>query len=197
MSTNLTETLRTTVRSTRRYTLLHMDGYSNALVTRRSPDFTPDSEFWYPIPLRDDARSTETLPNARYISGRTERTWLSSGKSFTSTDGQRHCLPLHGTNGAVAGVLFPCINGARKIVPGMRIELIALSRGAQDVSDQDEDDLEEWQCDPSLKFDEMYAYYHVMWIEWDGAVAFRSGTGRVIEDVWGRQLKEWIDVTIG
>jgi hypothetical protein len=40
-------------------------------------------------------------------------------------------------------------------------------------------------------------YYHVMWIEWEGNVAYRKGLGKVSEEAWEAQDRDLINLMLG
>jgi len=42
-----------------------------------------------------------------------------------------------------------------------------------------------------------FEFYHVMWIEREGQLAYRKGLGRVLREVWEAQDRELIDLMLG
>jgi hypothetical protein len=44
---------------------------------------------------------------------------------------------------------------------------------------------------------ETWSFYNVLWVEWEDAVAYRKGIGRVKRSVWDRLEKEDISLVLG
>ena len=42
-----------------------------------------------------------------------------------------------------------------------------------------------------------YDFYNVMWVGWDGGVAYRKGVGRVLASYWDEQQPAEVQVTLG
>ncbi|KUJ11314.1 HET-domain-containing protein [Mollisia scopiformis] len=157
----------------------------------------PDTEFWHPIPLNNDVNGS-TCPNARYLSGRTQRAWLYNGSVFQPKWNDGRVL-LNDRFGDWAGILGPNDESSKEITleVNLKIELIAISKGLTTPKRDNNLDFEEWVINEQHKSLEIYNFYHVMWIGWDNGVAYRKALGRVPQDIWERQELEWIDVTIG
>lgn len=96
--------------------------------------------------------------------------------------------------------------------PGTRLELVALSRCVSFQRMLDRDMLPELRvfhatcsqpchvpeyCKAPPEVVASYEYYNVMWIGWNGKVAYRKAIGRVLASYWDEQRPEEVDITLG
>jgi hypothetical protein len=165
----------------------------------------PESEFWYPVPLPDDedcAAPPQQL--APFISCRTRRGWLLVGDPTNPVP-----------SSTIVGVSLrdrtnPCVgflqlhDRADTFGPELHsqpLQLVEVARGSRENNKGliGLSSLPEWWHSEWLRrgLSPTYEYYHVMWIEWKGEVAYRKGLGRVEKGAWESQELEWIDLTLG
>jgi hypothetical protein len=152
-------------------------------------DSDPRSEFWYPIPMPTTFDTSKPF-HVRYISCRTRRSYL-----FASKDKDPDYLSLSIGHGASIGHLkilgvSPFDGAEEEGTIRKPLELVEIARGygyPKRLGARTGD------LNQSTKID----YYHVMWIEWNGNVAYRKGLGKVSSTAWEAQDREWIDLTLG
>jgi hypothetical protein len=136
----------------------------------------PQSEFWYPIPLRNSETGPVTRTVQGYLSCRTRRAFFPAiecpGKSL------RALLKTHA--GQVAGEI----------------------NSHQDVSWTINDDKIVYEVAmvseyTSIEEGQVKHGYNVLWIEWKGGIAYRKGVGTIYKDVFDSHPYEWISLTLG
>ena len=158
----------------------------------------PGVDFWYPIPISNDADVSSIQPPINLLFCRTQRTWLYTDGKTTRGD-ERPQQYLEDNEGLRVGVLrlhnhdlIPGSTDARFQRP--KCELIAISRGYSGLNQRVNDLSESYS---SLDKNARYEFYNVLWINWKDGVAYRQGFGYVLKDVWESQPLGWVDVTLG
>lgn len=79
-------------------------------------------------------------------------------------------------------------------------ELVLISGGfASENAEDDEqaDWIPEWNFVRRPRSGDYYLFYHVLWIEWQGNVAYRRGLGRVVQKVWDDLPKDEVEILLG
>jgi hypothetical protein len=157
-------------------------------------------EFWYPIPLADLEGAPIIRSPAAWLSFRTQRTWLCVGEDVSI---YRPCVSVRDNSGPWAGILNPhneqdlalLLRDAGPFPRKPIIELIAISRGSA-YNARYGTSLDEWRLEERPKSFENYEYFNVLWIEWDDGIAYRKALGRIVMEIWERQVLELVDVTL-
>jgi hypothetical protein len=150
---------------------------------------SPDTEFWYPVPLQDRADTSGLVFLDPFISCRTRRVWLIGGVLLEHKP--VNTLDLKDQNGRSVGAMrIHASNPDNRDGPdfrskycGQRFELIEISTGKRRNSPLSTSSVQEF-CD-------------AMWIEWKDGVAYRRGLGTVNKHDWEAQDGEMIDVMLG
>lgn len=147
----------------------------------------PGKPFEFPIPVPEDGY-IPSITYAPFISGTTWRAWFrAGGLNSGNTEHKRLIDVLLESCDEPAG----CLNPQVDILLGERIELIELAECQLPPGGGDE-----------FRFPEMsrggfYDTFYVMCIKWEDGVAYRRGIGRIKHDIWLRERKEQICVTLG
>jgi hypothetical protein len=173
-------------------------------------DSDKKTQFSYPIPILDQTEKPDIFPTTLLLCCRTRRAWFRIGPSMRRNPHTHHecsSVVLKDPVGTWAGVLR--LNKSHLSLytffldsdaEGQACELIAISRGFARNGKDESYFLEEW-TDPKRRgfqrYDSLYEFYNVLWIEWKDGVAYRKALGRVVKDIWDRQALEWIDITLG
>ncbi|KAH7346243.1 heterokaryon incompatibility protein-domain-containing protein [Rhexocercosporidium sp. MPI-PUGE-AT-0058] len=164
----------------------------------------PSQKFRYPIPATpQEPLEPPTHGSAQLLHGRTARATFYAGglmKNFPgrSTGALRATTSLRDATGAWAGFIlihdrdFLALPETPK---GKALELVAISRGYARNADSPAA-IEEWELPERPKHGELYEFYNVLWVKWEGSIAYRRGIGRVLKDVWETE-KEDIDLWLG
>lgn len=168
--------------------------YQGPLRRRRyfyTHESNPSFEFWYPIPL-GDVRLMNVLTKAPegYLLTTTYGTTLSA-KNLHTSQGQTR-VSLYDNEDTWVGVLrLHNVDDGELLERDSDCELVAVSRGRADNSREDEPGLDEWEYEERPRSGPIYEFYNVLWISWDGNIAYRRGAGRVVRESWeAMRLKE-------
>lgn len=147
----------------------------------------PTFEFWYPIPLGDE-RITKAPEN--YLFTTTYGTTLLA-KNIHTSKGQTRAS-LYDDEDTWVGVLrLHNVDDSDLLEWDNECELVAISRGRADNSRENEPGLDEWEFEERPRSGPLYEFYNVLWICWDGNIAYRRGAGRVVRESWeAMRLKE-------
>jgi hypothetical protein len=178
-------------------------------------DFSPGSEYWYPIPLPDSSTTGKHSTNVRFLSCRAQRSYLNLGERRFEAEVYTHrilrddksrwagMVMMHRDADAEDWMSSPMIGS--EYLTNETVELVAVSEGwayddyfsgngAPLLDDKVMGELD----DPERPLTgEQYKFYDVLCVEWKDDVAYRTGLGRVQKEAWERQKLEWIDLTLG
>ena len=153
----------------------------------------PDTDYQYPIPSASEIDPNNTVELTPYISTRTRRAFLHNGKNNPI----KHDFDINITdrNGTLVGFLTPNEGKADTIVD-MDLELVEIAFGEWPVTSKKhyEEVVDEIAFSGSVG---TYEFYWVMWISWEGGIAYRRGIGRVFKGAWEREVKGEIDLMLG
>jgi hypothetical protein len=72
-----------------------------------------------------------------------------------------------------------------------KCELIRISGG---FVSEDKGWIPEWNFPSRSRLGDSYHFYHVLWIEWQGGIAYRRGLGHVVRHVWDDLLKNEVEI---
>ena len=90
-------------------------------------------------------------------------------------------------------ILLEEIQGERS----RNVELIEISEGEVRKQRIEEKSFDEYDRVGFARHGEFYEFVNVLWVEWEGGVAFRKALGRVERGVWRKVAEERIEVTLG
>ncbi|KAH8586198.1 heterokaryon incompatibility protein-domain-containing protein [Bisporella sp. PMI_857] len=168
----------------------------------------PHSEFRYPLILPTETEAPILRQPVPYISCTTRRAYLYGDTVFQDRPGNDNIL-LRNQVGTWMGILT--LHNLAHLDRNMTMssissrtlfELVEVARGRTRLDDPG--DPQNFLCPEfSLKSQEMptdgkfYEYYYVLWIEWDGDIAYRKGIGRVAKSRWEFEEGERINLMLG
>ena len=160
----------------------------------------PTVGFWFPIPICERLELPRMI---KFIDFRTR-----SGK-FRLGKPRRTVTRIHALDGTVAGVLWQHAETDEDFVRAtsgdfnnrMPIELVAILGCVVPKDDGHLWDASEVSLKAFGETEEeptrIKEIYNVMWIQWDGDVAYRKATGEVDREIWEKFALEWKDITLG
>ena len=166
-------------------------------------DKAPSAQtFWYPIPTVRSEQPASPRQWGPILNFRTLRSHLIIGNALSSEEQNGNTYPLHSLhteNGSWAGILFVHHPILERSEQRTRCELILLSGGFafEDGGDDVSWLLPEWNYARRPRSGDYYLFYHVLWIEWRGSIAYRKGLGRVVQRIWDALPKEEVEVFLG
>ncbi|PVH69213.1 HET-domain-containing protein, partial [Cadophora sp. DSE1049] len=148
--------------------------------------YTHDSdatiETWYPLPLYHPGSRHTIRPPARYLITTTWGTTLLA-KGFRISN-QQYRISLYDNNNQWVGILRLHSIEDGRLLEGSSCEVVAISLGRASNSREYEPGLDEWELEERPKTGPFYEFYNIMWIIWDGHIAYRKGLGRVWKQAW-------------
>lgn len=159
----------------------------------------PDCQFTYPIPVCGGVSQGEIRPQYPFLSGLVCRGWLDVDRTVM---GSFHtAISLREQDGTWAGVLRlhhedELSNIVSDSSEKFRVELAAISAGYV-LNKPHEANLDEWNHEERPKDEPFYQFYNVLWITWEGGIAYRKALGRVRKEVWERQSLEVVNFVLG
>ena len=159
--------------------------------------------FWYPIPTVRTIQPASKRQWGPILDFKTERGYLEIGSALPQEEQNDdiETYPLYSLNtetGEWAGVIYvhnsPDNNRAQK----HRCELVLMSWGfAYEKNDEQGSWLPEWNFARRPRSGDNYLFYHVLWIEWQGDIAYRRGLARVVQKVWDELSKDKVEILLG
>ena len=110
-------------------------------------------------------------------------------------------LPIYSLNseGTWAGIIYVHHSPRSISEQNQQCELVLIS-GGWALEDQDDDYsscFPEWNYAERPRSGDRYHFYHVLWIEWQGNIAYRKGLGRVVKKVWDDLPKDEVEISLG
>jgi hypothetical protein len=176
----------------------------------------PDVKFWHPIPFGEELEaSAEVNGSERYLCARTQQARLfaarprSTGIESHDSNGFEVVIRMFSAEFGSATVLrdeqgqevgemtvdskedferarMYGVKGkeGEEAAPGLPCDIVAISKGF---------DIPE----PREPVAEMYTFYNVLWVRWEGQVAFRRAVGRVKREVWEELERTDVDLVLG
>jgi Heterokaryon incompatibility protein (HET) len=165
----------------------------------------PHTDFQYPVPILKPSDITyDSLSTSSLLIGSVRRGWFKFGPVIRSS---MRCVSreLRGSNNQFSGCLrlnhgITCHEdhvANTCFETGRTCEFIAISTGRARNADDETELLEEWHHPSRPREGEFYEYYNVLWIEWEGKIAYRKALGRIWKDTWERDAGEEIKITLG
>ena len=177
-----------------------------------------ESQFRYPIPLRHERAGSEHTQFSHLLYFKAKRGFLNVGSAlkFEPNDGSDisedgTMKSLRNDSGKWAGVIHLHSLESKSLVAlsslgEQRLELIAIATGRMRNDAFPKQALyrtgtgwtiPECEFEEHLKETEIYEFYFVMCVEWNGEVAYRKGLGRAEKAAWECLPSEEIDVILG
>jgi hypothetical protein len=155
-------------------------------------ELVPHTDFWYPIPICNEAQEPTIRPAAAFLSCETQRAKFYFSERISDS---ALVFSVRDEYNAWAGVI-QLHNEQEDVFEGESRELVAISRGYayNCIADLG---LTEWDLEERPKSTKKYEFYNVLWIEWIDGIAYRKGIGRVMQGVWESQALESIHLTLG
>jgi Heterokaryon incompatibility protein (HET) len=149
--------------------------------------YTHDSdaaiEAWYPLPLCEPGSQPFIRSPARYLLTTTHGTTLFA-RNFRIGN-QQNRISLYDDNDQWVGILrLHSVDDGLSLGRDGVCELVAISLGRASNSRKYEPGLDEWELEERPVTGPFYEFYNVMWIAWDGDIAYRKGLGRVLKQAW-------------
>ena len=157
----------------------------------------PSQTFWYPIPIDRRIQPASKHQWGPILRFKTLRGYLQMGNAL-SQQVDDNTYPLHSLTteeGEWAGVLY-----VHEHPEGTDwCELVLISGGFARENEDDEQSswIPEWTCAERPRSGNFYLFYHVLWIEWQGDIAYRKGLGRIVQGIWDDLSKDEVDIHLG
>ena len=165
-------------------------------------DNAPDSyTFWYPIPTLRDIQPASDRQWGPILYFKTLRGYLEMGSPLPQQRGNDKTLPiysLHTSEGTWAGVIYVHHSPESASEQNQRCELVVISGGWAVENDEEQSSwFPEWNYEERPRSEYDYDFFHVLWIEWQGNIAYRKGLGRVVHDLWWDLPTDKIEISLG
>ena len=106
---------------------------------------------------------------------------------------------LHTSSGTWAGIVYVHHSPESASEQDQHCELVLISGGWAVEGDDEEQSswIPEWNYEKRPRVGEFYDFYHVLWIEWQGNIAYRKGLSRVVQKVWDELPKDEVEIFLG
>lgn len=165
-------------------------------------DSAPSSyTFWYPIPAPRSIQPESDRQWGPVLYCKTLRGYLEMGSSLSQEEQSGRTYPMHSLNtseGNWAGVIYLHRPPEGTNEQNQQCELVLISGGFAVEDDEEQSDwIPEWNFAKRPRAGDFYYFYHVLWIEWQGNVAYRRGLGRVVQRVWDDLSKDEVEIFLG
>ena len=165
----------------------------------------PQMEFWFPIPIGDQSNGSVTQHPGSLLLCHTQRAWLRITDGYKDLE---HVQLIESDEGEWAGVVFCYQEPRSKTVSGEqksggagdRSEFAVISLSEIPVRPEDIRDM-----DGPIQWGSLYGFwglgnheiYSILWIEWQGGIAYRRALGQVRNAVWDRQKIDDCELILG
>ena len=166
-------------------------------------DGAPSSHtFWYPIPTsRDNQTTAENYRWDTVLYCKTWRGFLDVGAHLPQPEEDDEVQPLHSLRtdaGKWAGVIYVHQPPESADEQRQQCELVLISGGyALENTDVEGGFILEGGFAERPRSGIDYDFYHLLWIEWRGKLAYRKGLARVVMSVWNDLVKDEVELFLG
>lgn len=161
-------------------------------------ELAPGVFFAFPMPEVFEYGSEPNSKQFPVLQFRSSRAFFSIAESIVNFYQSNMAVLLVDEKRHWAGYL--ALNRAHneEVPVGQICELIAISTGRSRRCESGgwSAGFHEMRSPQCPQFDEMYEFYNVLWIKWEGEYAVREALGRVEKSVWEKQDLEEIDVKL-
>ena len=158
--------------------------------------------FWYPIPTLRGIQSASDRQWGPILYFKTWRGYLKMGSPLPQDDEYIEALPIYSlytSEGTWAGIIYVHHSPESASEQNQECELVLISGGWFLEKDFGQSSwLPEYlYYEERPRSGEFYHFYHVLWIEWQGNIAYRKGLGRLVQKVWDDLPKDEVEVLLG
>ena len=164
----------------------------------------PDTHtFWYPIPTVRAIQFASKRRCGPILSFKTLRGYLDMGEPLSQGEQNDNTYPLYSLNteaGEWGGVIYVHYLPETTTAQKAPCELVLISGGfaSEDCDNEEQASwMPEWNFARRPRAGNYYLFYHVLWIEWQGDIAYRRGLGRVVQTVWDGLPKDEVEILLG
>jgi hypothetical protein len=148
---------------------------------------TPSSEIWSPLLFFRTKKCTMFVGNSQEFKGFRQPAF-----------GTCLVIELNDGSGVRSGLIESLFTTENDYARGDQCELIAISVASAKSKGLTRPYLfQEMDTFSEIKYLEPYDFYNVLWIEWQGGIAYRKALGRVFKDAWERQDLVETDIVLG
>lgn len=176
----------------------------------------PGIQWHYPFPVVDVANAPQYMPEqTEYLFCKTQRTRLFASRDNTRSRGSNDLLlhlDRHGDrigelrahnqelveSRLAAGAEIPAIGQVEQSVIGGFIEVVVIYESCVQKTERMAGDVKaEWWESSTEEFAITRHRYAVLWIGWEGGIAYRRGSGHVDKTSWGLSEPEEVHLILG
>ena len=165
----------------------------------------PSQPFRYIIPIRDKYKAHIPPYIAHYLNGVTRHAFFRLGRPYKTTASSCPAADLLMQDGSWAGVLRLNITiadadtytAAYRDKEETLVEVIEISAGEVYNQPIEEKSFDEWNKEGCPRHQGLYEFVNVIWVKWQGQVAYREALGRVKKESWYQVTKKEITVILG
>ncbi|KAK4222672.1 heterokaryon incompatibility protein-domain-containing protein [Podospora fimiseda] len=133
---------------------------------------------------------------APYISCSTRRAYLQSEDVLSGFD-KPTIITMRDSQGTFAGVLYPHSSDDIPSDPAALYEVVEVAAAKMAWSEQSRRFYSNRIVNPPTDGDEPFEFFYILWIEWEGGVAYRKGNGQVVKCQWESLSLEKIHLMMG
>ena len=158
--------------------------------------------FWYPIPILRDIQPASDRQWGPILYFRTWRGYLEMGSPLPQDEQFSEALPIYSlytSEGTWAGIIYVHHSPESDSEQKQQCELVLISGGWCLEKDLGQGSWfpEHYYFEERPNSGEFYHFYHVLWIEWQGNIAYRKGLGRLVKKVWDDLPKDEVEISLG
>lgn len=166
-----------------------------------------DFNYKHPLPVTSDTGSfsipSDTIVSEPFLYGIVQSTVCTLRESIE----RRPCLwgsskpkkfllvNIYNRRGSWIGTMDTNITSCSAYTPGTECVVIAISRVTQERESWNE--MEELITRPHLAAENSYEFIQVLWVSWEGSIAYRRGLGRIWEKAWKLEETSEIQIVLG
>ena len=158
--------------------------------------------FWYPIPTLRGIQPASDRQWGPILYFKTWRGYLEMGSPLPQDDQYDEALPIYSLNtseGTWAGIIYVHHSPESASEQNQQCELVLISGGwfLEEDFGQSSWLPEYLYLEERPRSGGFYHFYHVLWIEWQGNIAYRKGLGRLVQKVWDDLPKDEVEIFLG
>ncbi|CAF9912845.1 MAG: hypothetical protein HETSPECPRED_001218 [Heterodermia speciosa] len=169
--------------------------YHNDSIRRKDLDHYAQYSFYQPLPIESGSSSPDNTLWDPLLSGTVQAAKMTIGEALGQS--QPVELYLYDGSGQWAGIMVTCFNDPQEYTEGDECFVIAICKATRRRVEGQGQPYEEMSTRGEVELEDPYEFIRVLWVEWDGNIAYRRGTGRIWAKAWERQQVREISIVLG
>lgn len=164
-------------------------------IRRKGLDHYAYYNSYQPLPIDSGLLSSDNISWDPLLSGVVQAAIMTIGEALSQY--QPIEFYLYDSSDQWAGHMATCFNDTEEYTEGDECFVIAICKATRRRVEGQVQPYEEMSTRWEIRLEDPYEFIRVLWVKWDGNIAYRRGTGRIWAKAWEQQQAKEINIVIG